>query len=135
MGPFQLHPKLRLLCIDDEDIGLRVRKAVFELAGYDVSTAQNAESAIELFKTGDFHAVVLDFLMPGKNGGEIAAALRGIRPEVPILLLSAYVNLPEDVTRLVDAQVLKGARPEALLHQVQTMIENRRLTPHDQDGK
>ncbi len=121
-----MHQKLRLLCIDDEDIGLRVRKVVLERAGYEVLTAQTAQSGIELFKSGSFDCVILDFLMPGVNGGEIAATLREIRPEVPILLLSAYVNLPEDVLQKVDAQVLKGAGPEQLLRQVRNMIENRR---------
>lgn len=121
-----MHQKLRLLCIDDEDIGLRVRKTVLERAGYEVLTAQTAQSSIELFKTMSFDGVVLDFLMPGTNGGEIAATLRSIRHEVPILLLSAYVNLPEDVLRLVDAQVLKGAGPQELLHQINEMIQNRR---------
>jgi CheY-like chemotaxis protein len=129
-----VHQKLRLLCIDDEEIGLRVRKAVFERAGYEVLTAQTAQSSIELFKTRNFDGVILDFLMPGTNGGEIATALRRIRPEVPILLLSAYVNLPEDVTRLVDAQVLKGAGPEELLLQVKTMIDIRRQNCGDTDG-
>lgn len=117
--------KLRLLCIDDEEIGLRIRKAVFERAGYEVLTAQNVQTSIELFKTGKIDGVVLDFLMPGVNGGEIAAVLRSIHPEIPILLLSAYVNLPEDVLQMVDAQMLKGAGPEELLYQVKTMIENR----------
>ena len=129
-----MQPKLRLLCIDDEDIGLRVRKVVLERAGYEVLTAQTAQSGIELFKSGPFDCVILDFLMPGTNGGEIAATLRQIRPEVPILLLSAYVNLPEEVLQKVDAQVLKGAGPEQLLRQVRTIIENRRSNDRDPDG-
>lgn len=118
--------KLRLLCIDDEEIGLRIRKVVFERAGYEVFTAQTAQTSIELFKSENFDAVVLDYLMPGGNGGEIAAKLRNIRPEVPILLLSAYVSLPDDVLQIVDAQLLKGSGPEKLLGQVKAMIENRK---------
>lgn len=121
-----MHQKLRLLCIDDEEIGLKVRKTVLERAGYEVLTAQTSQSGIELFKTLNFDGVVLDFLMPDANGGQIAATLRSIRPEVPILLLSAYVNLPEDVLRLVNAQVLKGAGPQELLHQVEKMIDHHR---------
>ena len=126
--------KLRLLCIDDEEVGLRVRKAVFERAGYEVLTAQNARDSIELFKTLEFDGVVLDFLMPGTNGGDIAAALKNIRPEVPILLLSAYVNLPDHVLRQVDAQVLKGAGPEEMLREVEAMITNRRSSNGDRNG-
>ena len=129
-----MNQKLRLLCIDDEEIGLRVRKVVFERAGYEVLTAQTAQSGIELFKTGSFDAVILDFMLPDANGGEIAAALRTIRPQVPILLLSAYINLPEEVLQNVDEQVLKGAGPEQLLRQVKAMIENRRSNDGDPDG-
>lgn len=132
--PNFVQQKLRLLCIDDEEIGLRVRKAVFERAGYEVLTAQTAQSGIELFKSGSFDGVILDFFMPGSTGGEIAATLRSIRPKVPILLLSAYVNLPQDVLQMVDAQVLKGAGPEEMLRQVRKMIENRHPDDGDPDG-
>lgn len=121
-----MQQKLRLLCIDDEEIGLKVRKTVLERAGYEVFAAQTAPSGIELFKNMNFDAVVIDFLMPGTNGAETAATLRSIRPEVPILLLSAYVNLPEAALRLVDAHLLKGEGPQELLHQVKNLIDRRR---------
>lgn len=117
--------KFRLLCIDDEEIGLRIRKTLLERAGYEVFAAQTAQSGIELFNTMSFDGVILDYLMPGTNGGEVAAALKSIRPEVPLLLLSAYVNLPNDVVQLVDAQVLKGEGPQELLRQVKAIIDHR----------
>lgn len=121
-----MHQKLRLLCIDDEEIGLKVRKTVLERAGYEVFAAQTVHSGIELFKNMDFDAVVIDFLMPGTNGTETAETLRKLRPEVPILLLSAYVNLPDAALQLVDAHLLKGAGPQELLIQIKDMIDRRR---------
>ena len=49
--------------------------------------------------------------------------MRKQRPEVPILLLSAYVNLPQDVVTVVDFTVLKGEGPTELLSKVRRMLQ------------
>ena len=53
--------------------------------------------------------------MPGMHGGEVAARMREAKPDVPILLLSAYVGLPSDVTGLVNVYMTKGEGAPALL--------------------
>ena len=63
--------------------------------------------------------------MPGMDGGQVAVAMRRQRPEVPILLLSAYVNLPHEVTTSVDFTVLKGEGPTELLSKVRRMLQPR----------
>ncbi len=112
----------RLLCIDDEVIGLKVRRAVLERAGYEVVTAPDGRTGIELFAAQRFDGVVVDYLLPDADGGQIAAQLRRLRPEVPILLLSAYPNLPDDVLRQVDSNVMKGVGTEEFLRSLAAMI-------------
>jgi CheY-like chemotaxis protein len=124
----------RLLCIDDDALGLQVRKAVLERAGYEVSTALDAATGLQLFAADDFDGVLLDYLMPHTNGGQLAAALRTIRPDVPILLLSAYLTLPEEVLRAVDLNLLKGEGPEELLGKVALLITLRAPRPHDRES-
>jgi hypothetical protein len=51
--------------------------------------------------------------------------MRKQRPEVPILLLSAYINLPPEVVQLVDFTVLKGEGPVELLARVRQMLDGR----------
>lgn len=112
-----------ILCIDDEELGLRVRKIVLERAGYRVETALDGRSGLSIFNAARVDGVVLDYFMPGMNGGEVAAEMRRRRPEVPIILLSAYITLPEDVISDVDCTILKGDGPDVLLSKVREIIQ------------
>lgn len=115
-------PKPLILCIDDEQVGLRIRGIVLERAGYRVATAIDGPTGLSIFANEPVSAVVLDYFMPGMNGGEVAAELRRLRSEVPIILLSAYINLPPEVLRIVDCTILKGDGPEALLARVREVL-------------
>lgn len=108
-------PKPSILCIDDEEVGLRVRKLVLERAGYRVLTGMNGDAGLGIFSSEEVGAVVLDYFMPGMNGAEVAAEMKRKRPDVPIILLSAYIDLPPEVVGMVDCTILKGDGPEALL--------------------
>jgi CheY-like chemotaxis protein len=111
-----------VLCVDDEVVGLRVRKILLERAGYQVLTAADGHSGLELFATHPVDAVVLDYSMPGMHGGEVAKKMRQTKPDVPILLLSAYVGLPAEVSALVDVYMTKGEGAPALLQNLCSML-------------
>jgi CheY-like chemotaxis protein len=111
-----------ILCVDDEAVGLRVRKILLERAGYRVLTAQDGQSGIKIFSTHPVDAVVLDYAMPGMHGGEVAKKMRQTKPKVPILLLSAFVGLPEEVSRLVDIYMTKGEGAPALLTKLGNLL-------------
>lgn len=111
-----------ILCVDDEVVGLRVRKILLERAGYKVLTAEDGRSGIDLFASEPVDAVVLDYAMPGMHGGEVAKRMRQAKPKVPILLLSAYVGLPEEVSSLVDVYMTKGEGAPALLQKLGTLL-------------
>jgi CheY-like chemotaxis protein len=112
-----------ILCVDDEMIGLRVRKVLLERAGYRVLTAQDGPAGLQLFSSEAVDAVVLDYSMPGMNGGEVADQMRRIKPDVPILLLSAYLGLPQNVTRLVNLYMTKGEGAPILLQKLETLLQ------------
>jgi CheY-like chemotaxis protein len=113
-----------ILCIDDEVLGLEIRKVVLEREGYVVYTATDGPTGIRLFRQNPVDAVVLDFAMPGMDGGAVAAALREIRPNIPILLLSAYLTLPEEVQRMVTLVANKGDGALALLQNVEKILDS-----------
>jgi len=115
-----------ILCIDDEALGLKIRKAVLEREGYRVLTALDGSSGLTLFADEPVEGVVLDYFMPGMDGGQVAIAMRKQRPEVPILLLSAYVNLPQEITTMVDYTLLKGEGPSELLAKVHAMLRRKK---------
>jgi DNA-binding response OmpR family regulator len=111
-----------LLCIDDDQLGLQIRQIVLECAGFQVFTATDGESGLALFSQHLFHAVILDFAMPGMDGGQVAARMRAARSEVPILLLSAYVDLPTEVIKSVNFTMMKGGPAEMLIEKIQEML-------------
>jgi CheY-like chemotaxis protein len=111
-----------VLCVDDEVVGLRVRKILLERAGYHVLTAADGYTGLELFTSQPIEAVVLDYSMPGMHGGEVAKKMRQAKPDVPILLLSAYVGLPDEVSSLVDVYMTKGEGAPALLDKLGNLL-------------
>ncbi len=113
----------RILCIDDEELGLLVRKMTLEAEGYDVTIASDGASGLQLFETQSFDLVLLDHSMPGMNGGQVAQQLRQRSPETPIVLLSAYVTLPEEHVAMVDAYITKGEATDLLLTTIRQLIE------------
>ena len=111
-----------VLCVDDETIGLKVRKIVLERAGYQVLTAPDGPSGLAIFSEHPIEAVVLDYSMPGMHGGEVARRMRETKPEVPILLLSAYIGLSPEITSLVDLYMTKGEGAPILLEKLSSLL-------------
>ena len=111
-----------VLCVDDELVGLRVRKIRLERAGYRVLTALDGSAGLDLFTNEPVEAVILDYSMPGMHGGEVAARMRQVKPGIPILLLSAYIGLPAEVTSLVDLYMTKGEGAPILLKKLGSLL-------------
>jgi CheY-like chemotaxis protein len=111
-----------VLCVDDEVVGLKVRKILLERAGYRVLTASDGPSGLEIFASEPVEAVVLDYSMPGMHGGEVAVRMRQTKPQVPILLLSAYMGLSPEVTSLVDLYMTKGEGAPILLEKLGSLL-------------
>jgi len=112
-----------ILCVDDEFVGLKVRKLLLERAGYRVLAATDGLSGLQIFENERIEAVILDYSMPGMHGGEVAARMRQLKPQIPILLLSAYVGLPTEVTSLVDLYMTKGEGAPVLLQKLESLLQ------------
>jgi CheY-like chemotaxis protein len=112
-----------VLCVDDELVGLQVRKILLERAGYRVLTASDGPSGLKVFSSEPVEAVILDYSMPGMHGGEVAVKMRQIKPHIPILLLSAYMGLSAEVTSLVDLYMTKGEGAPVLLEKLGSLLQ------------
>jgi CheY-like chemotaxis protein len=115
-----------ILCVDDEATGLAVRKMLLESRGYRILTAENGRDALVLFSAEDVDLVVLDYSMPGMNGDIVAEKMKELRPEIPIVLLSAYVDLPTETLALVDKSITKGEPPPVLLGTIEQLLGDSR---------
>jgi CheY-like chemotaxis protein len=123
------NPSHLVLCVDDELVGLRIRQILLERAGYQVLIAADGASGLKLFAAHPVDAVVLDYAMPGMHGGLVAQKMRQTKPQVPILLLSAYIDLPNEVTSLADIYMTKGEGAPALLDKLDNLLSTRRISP------
>ena len=111
-----------VLCVDDEKIGLRVRKIMLEGHGFNVLTATSGEQGLALLEKHQVDLLLLDYYMPGMNGGEVAAEVRRRKPNLPIIFLSAYFSLPPAALELANAFITKGDPPEILIEKIEQLI-------------
>lgn len=111
-----------ILCVDDEATGLSVRKAILESQGYRVVTAENGPDGLAIFSAEPVDLVVLDYKMPAMNGDVVAERMKQLNPFIPILMLSAYVDLPRETLALVDMYLTKGEGPLVMLNAVAGLL-------------
>lgn len=121
-----MRPKKTILCVDDNEQVLSVRKFLLETRGYRVLTAHSAEAALERFRQGGIDLVLSDLLMPTMDGNEMVRQMKEISPEVPTILISGTVKTFERANR-ADAFLPKGAStPVEMLERIRVMIARKR---------
>jgi CheY-like chemotaxis protein len=81
-----------VLLVDDEELVLGVSKELLEVMGYHVLAAKDGKEAVEIYRKNqdDIDIVVLDMVMPGMGGGEVFDRLKGINPNVRVLLANGF---------------------------------------------
>ena len=106
-----------ILIVDDESI---VREALHDWlvdAGYDVTTAETGEQALEILGRETFALVILDIRLPGKTGIRVLQELRETQPAIRAIIITAYAS-PEmraEATKLgVDHYLEKPIAPDQL---------------------
>lgn len=115
-----------ILSVDDEPNILYTREKILEAQGYEVLSALDGEGALKLFHSYPVELVLLDFAMPGMDGGEVAREMKMRRPSVPIFMISAQeAALSKARCPFVDLFIPKGDGPLYWLEQVQQVFAAR----------
>ena len=112
-----------ILCVDDENNPLVLRKLVLEKAGYEVVTARSGKEALRLAAERAFDLVLSDHLMPGMNGAELAQAIKSKQPNLPVILISGVNDIPPGAN-VADAFVSKVEGPDVLSKRITALLEN-----------
>lgn len=89
----------RILIVDDEENQVRALAIGLRLEGFEVFTAREAESALFLLGSEAIDIAVVDLMMPGTNGIELARKLRDAYPDTRVVLTSAYHLSERQLTR------------------------------------
>lgn len=91
-----------------------LRRIVLEHSGYQVFPANTAAEALSFVRDNHIDLVITDLWLGDALGTEVAAAIKQLRPDLPIILLSGTVELPEQMDS-VDMFISKADGTEALL--------------------
>lgn len=122
--------RMRILIVEDEPAMVAGLRDNFEFEGYDVISADNGVEGLERALTDDPDLVVLDLMMPRMSGLEVCKQLKGKRPSVPIIMLTARGQEIDKVVGLelgADDYVTKPFSIRELLARVKAVL--RRVSP------
>lgn len=93
---------MRVLYVEDEIFLGKIVKETLEGRGFEIEMVSDGAKAVDAFKKYNPEVCVLDIMLPNKSGYEIAQEIRAINPNIPILFLTAKVQV-EDVLKGFDS--------------------------------
>ena len=126
---------MRILVVDDERAVRESLARALKLEGYDVELAADGAEALHRLHAGQPDAVILDVLMPGVDGLEVARRVRGAGNRVPMLMLTAREAVQDRVAGLeagADDYVTKPFALEELVARLRALL---RRTTEDGGGE
>ena len=108
-----------VLCIDDLPQVLELRKATLESHNYCVKTASSGYTAMKILEETPVTAILLEYKSEGLDAEAVAYQIKQRFPKLPIILLTAYSDMPERILWLVDEHVMKSELPDGLVRIVE----------------
>ena len=121
-----MKPKRTILCVDDNEQSLSIRKVLLETRGYRVLAFTKGEDALSRFKEGGIDLVLSDLVMPGLDGARLVEEIKNLSPQTPAILLSGRVRLTDHNTR-ADLFLPKGMHsPVELLERIRMLLIRKR---------
>ncbi len=128
--------QIRILVVDDDDNVRFLVSAYLEREGYLVASAADGAEALRQFAAFQPEVLILDLMLPGIGGLEVAKRVRASR-EIPILMLTARGE-EEDVLAGFDAgaddYLTKPFSPKVLVARVEAILRRVGVTPEEGDG-
>ncbi|MET0180272.1 MAG: PAS domain S-box protein [Novosphingobium sp.] len=105
---------LTILAVDDDPIVLLNTAAMLADMGHRVYEAGSPRAAAKIFAETEIDVLLTDYAMPEMTGAELAQKLRAVRPDLPVIVVSGYADLPEG-TSLKVPRLAKPFREDQLL--------------------
>src|SRR5271166_794200 len=121
-----MKPKKTILCVDDNEQSLSIRKILLETRGYRVLACNSGEMALEAFRRGGVDLVITDLIMPGVDGSKLIEEIKRVSPQTPAVLISGHSKIYERDT-LADLFLPKGMyEPAELLERIRLLLVRKR---------
>src|SRR4029450_7920769 len=123
-------PSASVLVIDDEEIIREALEALMVVEGYAVSSAATARQGLDLLADRQFDAVLLDLMLPDRNGLDVLDDIRRLDDELPIVMVTAYGTIESAIAAMKQGAFHYVAKPfknDEVLAVLRNAIERRRL--------
>ncbi len=127
-----------MLVVDDDHANLDSVCKVFQREGVPTLSAANGQEAIELLRRPEVGVMVTDLMMPGVDGQELLKAARAMRPDVEVVLMTAYATVETAVSAMRDGAydfITKPLKRHSLVKAVQKAMEKQALVAENRDLK
>ncbi|WP_044890120.1 sigma-54-dependent transcriptional regulator [Myxococcus hansupus] len=127
-----------VLVVDDDRANLDSVIRIFQREGMATLAAANGTEALELLRRPEVAAMVTDLMMPNMDGQELLRAARAIRPDVEVVLMTAYGTVETAVAAMKDGAydfITKPLKRHALVKAIQKALEKRALVAENQSLK
>jgi CheY-like chemotaxis protein len=121
-----MKPKRTILCVDDNEQSLSIRKVMLETRGYRVIACTNGLAALEEFNKGGIDLILSDLIMPGLDGHKLIEQIKTVSPHTPAILFSGKIKIYERDMR-ADVFLPKGMyAPLELLERIRLLLIRKR---------
>ena len=121
-----MRPRRTILCVDDNEQALSIRKLMLETRGYRVVACTGGVQALEVFRQGGVDLVLTDLLMPELDGATLVGKIKDASPQTPVILFSGKVKAYEKDSR-ADVFLPKGMyAPVELLERIRQLLVKKR---------
>ena len=121
-------PKARILAVDDEKVVLDSFRKMLVLAGYSIDTVEKGSEVLGLIRKNDYDFVFTDLKMPGMDGVEVTKAVKHLRPDIDVIVITGYASIETAVETVkfgATDYVQKPFTEDELLGFVQTALIRR----------
>jgi len=90
-------PKATILAVDDEEVVLDSFRKILVLDGYSIDTVENGPEALGLVQKRHYDFVFTDLKMPGMDGVEVCKAVKHLRPDIDVIIITGYASVESAV--------------------------------------
>ncbi|HBA70819.1 MAG: Fis family transcriptional regulator [Geobacteraceae bacterium GWC2_55_20] len=126
--------KIAILVVDDEAV---IRDGLQRtLAGdrFEVETCKSGHAAIELLQDKEYDLIITDLKMPGMNGIEVLKAVKGLQPDIPVIMITGYATVDTAVEAMKNGAtdyITKPFTPQQILEKIERSLEQRSVMIDD----
>ena len=128
--------RYRVLCVDNDEFGAYVEATILRREGYEALACSDALEAAAIAKAEEIDLAVLSYRMSAMNGAELAAFCKAANPDMKVILISEWLDIPRRELAFADLFVPKSDDMQALLAGVETLLPQNRMhtLPGFRDG-